>query len=427
MTILCERDQAVATEIAASLDGPVRVVPDLAAAALCAEADEGENLVVIGCDAPLGGSLQFSRVLIAQRPAAVVMLLRREVDPGAVSAAFEAGVFEVVPAGDPSALVDACHRALAARLAVGAVANVVQFGDEPRGSADAVASSPADLDVSSRSDATNAPFVDGGPRARVITVFSPKGGSGKTTIATNLAVALNRPGGRVCLIDLDLEFGDVAISLRLTPVRTLADAVLTELRGDADEEGAIQRLLTAYRDGFDCVLAPIEPGEADKVPADLVGSLIEQLRYRYDYVVIDTPSRFSEHVLAALDASDHHVLLTNPEIPALKNLRLTLDMLDLLGYEHERRSIVFNRADSAAGLSAAEVEEALKSSIAVHVPASRDVPASINRGVPIVAASPDHPVSRAVRRFAANTIAIEQTGSRRPPGRRSRFLGRRSR
>jgi len=187
--------------------------------------------------------------------------------------------------------------------------------------------------------------------ARIITVFSAKGGCGKTTVATNLAVALNASGARqVCLVDLDLAFGDVAISLQLTPSRTLIDAVATQIMSDDDER--VSALLTPFRPGLDCILAPVEPGDAEKIPATLVSDLLERLRHRYDYVVIDTPSQFSEHVLAALDASHHHVLLTTPEVPALKNLRLTLDMLDLLSYSRDARSIVFNRSDAHGGLSA---------------------------------------------------------------------------
>jgi pilus assembly protein CpaE len=272
-----------------------------------------------------------------------------------------------------------------------------------------------------------APHVDPAPAAsagRTITVFSPKGGTGKTTIATNLAVALHQGGRqRVCLLDLDLEFGDVAISLSLEPIRSLVDAVTDGL--ERDEDDAVGMLLTEYRPGLDCILAPIEPGDAAKIPADIVSALLAVLPYRYDYVVVDTSSQFSENVLAALDASDHHVLIANPEIPSLKNLRLTLDMLDLLSYGHDMRSIVFNRADDASGLSEADMERALRAPIAARVPASRDVPASINRGVPIVAAKPDHQVSKAIRRFASEVIVGESEVPRHREG-RGRMFRRRS-
>src|SRR6185437_6857954 len=124
------------------------------------------------------------------------------------------------------------------------------------------------------------------PRGRVITVYAAKGGCGKTTIATNLAVVLNADGARsVCLVDLYLEFGDVAVSLQLTPARTLIDAVDD---GHIDE-GNLLNLVTNYRPSLDCVLAPIEPGDADRIPAAFVGELLEALTSSYEFVVVDTP------------------------------------------------------------------------------------------------------------------------------------------
>ena len=138
----------------------------------------------------------------------------------------------------------------------------------------------------------------------------------------------------------------------------------------------------------------------------------------YDYIVIDTPAQFSEHVLVALDASHHHVLITTPEVPALKNLRLTLDMLDLLSYGRNCRFIVLNRSDADVGLDAADVERVIKGPISAHVPSSREVPASINRGTPLTAEQPDHPVSQAIRVFAQEHIIGEFVA---PAARRETF------
>ena len=195
------------------------------------------------------------------------------------------------------------------------------------------------------------------------------------------------------MVDLDLAFGDVAISVQLDPVRTISDALT--MAGHLDTTGAAS-LLTSYRPGLDMLLAPVTPGDAEKVPAALVGELLAVLRGMYDFVVVDTPAQFSEHVLTAMDVSDHHVLLTTPDTPAMKNLRIALDMLDLLSYSRDIRSVVVNRSDSKVGLSSSDVERVVRSPISGHVPSSRNVPISVNRGTPLVIATPTHPVSQAI-------------------------------
>jgi pilus assembly protein CpaE len=248
----------------------------------------------------------------------------------------------------------------------------------------------------------------------VITVFSAKGGAGKTTVATNLAATLNdRGAARVCLVDFDLEFGDVAITLRLDPRKTVADM----LAWDEFTPDAVPTLLTSAGPRFDCLLAPVGPGQSEKLPTALTGRLLEHLAENYDYVVVDTPAGFTEHVLAALDASDHLVLITAPELPSLKNLRLTLDMLDLLGYSKDIRSLVVNRADVKAGLTPADLEDVTMTPLTAHIPSSPDVPASINRGVPLAVDQPDHPLSRALRRLVAERLDTDRVvrGKHRAP------------
>jgi pilus assembly protein CpaE len=124
----------------------------------------------------------------------------------------------------------------------------------------------------------------------------------------------------------------------------------------------------------------------------------------FDYVVVDTPAQFSEHVLTAMDVSNHHVLLTTPDVPAVKNLRITLDMLDLLSYPREIRSVVLNRSDSRVGLTLEDVERVVRCPIVAQVPSSRAVPISINTGNPITLASSGHPVSQAITRFAEQRL-----------------------
>lgn len=404
MTILCEPDSGVATELAPALDGPVTTVASLKAAAAGLDGDPSERVLVIGAKAPLRDVLRAAKKLRSRRPGLAILLLRHEILAEDVGRAVAAGVRQVIPDDDPRPLVEACRQLRAE--------SALLVAERP--SAEPAEDLPADEPVDVES--IEPPEAE---RGRVITVFSPKGGSGKTTISTNLAVALHDDGARrVCLVDLDLEFGDVAISLRLEPVKSLVDAVTTDAPDDDDQ--AIAMLTTEFRSGLDCILAPIEPGDAGKIPVQLISDLLRLLRSRYDYIVVDTPSQLSENVLAAVDAADELVLLTNPEIPALKNLRLTLDVLDLLAYRREARLILFNKADDAAGLTATEVEGALGAPLAAQIPASRDVPASINKGVPIVAARPDHPVSVAIRGFARQFIVKVAD-----PGKRRRSLFRR--
>jgi pilus assembly protein CpaE len=233
--------------------------------------------------------------------------------------------------------------------------------------------------------------------ARIISVFAPKGGCGKTTLATNLAVALASNGARVCLMDLDSAFGDVAIMLQLVPDRNIGDAVSIVDRLD---ETAVRAMLTKYRPGVDTLLAPASPAEGDRVTRRVVTEVLRIAGTMFDFIVIDTAPAFNEQVLAALDASHQYVLVTAPDIPTLKNLRVALDTFDLLGYPDDRRLVVLNRADAKVGLTNADIARVLRSPIAANIPSSRDVPVSINRGVPIVVDNPTHPVAKAVRDFA---------------------------
>ena len=254
------------------------------------------------------------------------------------------------------------------------------------------------------------------PLGKIVTVFSAKGGTGKTVVSTNLAVALHAGGARRgCIVDLDLEFGDVAITLGLAPNRGIIDAVSFDLATCSDTE--FDTLFTTVRPGLDCILGPVNPGDAEQVSPAVVAELLQQLRRRYDYVLVDTPSQLSEHVLEALDASDYHVLITTPEIPSLKNLRLTLDMLDLLAYSQQSRFIVLNRADPRVGLSAEDAESAILTPLAARIPASHEVTAAINSGVPITISRPNHPVSTAIQQFANDNFGQAPVTAVRPAGR----------
>jgi MinD-like ATPase involved in chromosome partitioning or flagellar assembly len=369
MTIVCNAGERPPQEVIEILPAPVKFVATLDDAGKAVLRDRQEKLVLLGPAVAMAGVVPFATELTAEHPEVGLIVVREALDVREVQQAMRCGVRDVVERSDLRGLYEACARSL--QLSNRTLAPLI---------------------------ATDAPPADG----KVITVFSPKGGAGKTTISTNLSLALNDNGAaRVCLVDLDLAFGDVAITLQLEPRVTIVDALDIGAPGPGDIPG----LVTAYRPNHDCLLAPISPGDIERIPATLVTQLLGALSQLYDYVVVDTPSQLSEHVLSALDASGHHVLITTPELPSLKNLRLSLDVLDLLGYPPQTRSVVLNRADDSVGLTVAAVERVTKCALAVRVPASPDVPRSINRGVPIVADQPEHPVSAAVRRLAAENFA----------------------
>jgi len=352
--------------------------------------DREEILVVFGPSAPLSEAMRFAEQCREHRPRVGVVLLRQHVDTPVVNEALRSGVREVVEASDHAAVLAACARSrdLSRKISVLPIARHNGHpGTEPQ---------------ATQSGGTQ---VADGPRdGKVVTVFSAKGGCGKSTIATNLAVVLADGGKRrVCLLDLDLAFGDVAIMLQLDPKQTIADAIPV---ADRIDETGLRTLLTPYGPGIDVLLAPVQPTLAEDVSRDLIADLLGLARGMYDYVVVDTASQFTEQTLAALDASHEYVLVTVPELPALKNLRVTLDMFDLLDYRRESWTVVLNRADAKVGLSTADVERVARVPIRAFVPSSREVPVSVNRGVPITVAQPGHPVSVAIRELGRAVAGV---------------------
>jgi len=169
--------------------------------------------------------------------------------------------------------------------------------------------------------------------------------------------------------------------------------------GHIDEQG-LASVVTKHESGLDTVCAPSQPGDADRISGALVAEMLRVARRCYDYVIIDTPPAFSEHVLAAFDVCNMAILLATLDIPAVKNLRLTLDTLDLLGHPRDARIVILNRSDAKVGLHTEDVVAAIKQPIAAMIPSSAAVPASVNRGVPIMLDEPKHPVSLAMRAFA---------------------------
>ncbi len=217
---------------------------------------------------------------------------------------------------------------------------------------------------------------------RVITVSSAKGGVGRTTVATNLAVGLARTGpGSTVLVDLDLQFGDVACALGLEPEYALPDAV----QGLATRDTMVLKtFLTLHPTGLYVICGPKTPGEADGVSAEAVSRLLEMLRSEFQYVVVDTGVGMSEHVLAALDESSDVVLVSAMDVPGVRDLRKELDALTRLGLVKDGRHVVLNLVDERAGLLVSDVEATLGVAADILLPRSLAALTSVNEGVPLL-------------------------------------------
>lgn len=231
-------------------------------------------------------------------------------------------------------------------------------------------------------------------RGKVITVFSTKGGVGKTVLATNVAVALaSSTGKRVALVDLDLEFGDVGIMLGIRPQHTIFDASQVIDRLDA---AMLEGFMEQHSSGARVLLAPVRPEEAESVSSARVSKIIDLIRTEYDYVVLDTCPSFSEVLLAALDRTDELLVVTMMDVASIKNTRISLHKLRQLGYDKGQIRLVLNRSDSKVLLATSEVEEAVGGSISAHIPSDRIVPRSVNKGIPVVIEAPRTDVAKSM-------------------------------
>jgi pilus assembly protein CpaE len=241
---------------------------------------------------------------------------------------------------------------------------------------------------------------------RIITVFSPKGGTGKTVIATNLAAALAKENARrTLLLDLDLQFGDAAIMLGIEPEKTIFDFVNAPGELDPDK---LAGYTTRHKSGLDILPAPLRPEDAELVTEAKLGRLLEVARACYDVIVVDTSPFFHGPMLATLDRTDELLLVCSLDVPTLKNVRLALSTLDMLSFPQQRVSVVLNRANSKVGMKQREVEAALEQKVRYEVASDRAVPLSVNKGVPAVLAEPGSDFSRAIDAMAKGMFPKEE-------------------
>jgi pilus assembly protein CpaE len=378
--VLAGADEDLILRVKQAADGDVTVLPPGRLpgdpARLFEQLVDGElpDVLLVGPHAPAPEVLTLAARLDVQSPGIAVVLMA-EPSPQMWQAAMRAGIRDLL---DPASGVEEIHAAVE-RAAQAAAAR--RRGLRPSGETERYA-------------------------GRVITIASPKGGVGKTTVSTNLAIGLTAAAPQsTVLVDLDVQFGDCASALGLTPEYTLPDAV----HGPASEDTMVLKtFLTQHPSGLYAVCGAESPAAGDTVTGDDVTRLLTSLAREFRYVIVDTAPGLSEQTLAALDRASDVVMLTSMDVPGVRGLRKELDVLRELTMIPAGRHVVMNFADPKGGLSVRDVELAIGTGVDVVLPRSKAVPASTNQGVPILASHKRDPMAkemaRLVSRFAATPL-----------------------
>jgi pilus assembly protein CpaE len=257
----------------------------------------------------------------------------------------------------------------------------------------------------------------------MIAVLGPKGGTGKTLTACNLAEALATAGHSTVVVDLDLQFGDVGLALGVKPSRTIYDLAVAGGSLDADK---VDSYLTEHPSGARALLAPLRPDQAAAISTGFLRALFETLRSRHDFVIVDTPPAFSPEVIAAIDAASTLCLVGMLDALSLKDTKIGLETLDQMGYEPGEVTLVLNRADTNVGIGMDDVERLLGRRPDVLVPSDRAVPRAITEGQTIVAADPRSGAAQAftslARKLAGASQPVAAAAAVEPEARRRRAL-----
>jgi len=234
--------------------------------------------------------------------------------------------------------------------------------------------------------------------AKKITVLGTKGGSGKSFIATNLAIDLaNLLKKRVALFDLNYQFGDVALMLNLFPKHTVYDimSVIDQLDSEM-----LNSFLTTHSSGVKVLPAPIDPTQDEAISTKTTKKILDILSDFNDYIVIDTPSSFSDNVLLILEETDYLCMITGMDVPSIKNLKITLQLLEQLKFPPEKIILILNRADTKVGITIDEIKKTIgRRNIDITIPSNRVVPLSVNKGVPVVTDAPRSSVSKSIHKL----------------------------
>jgi pilus assembly protein CpaE len=345
------------------------------------------DMIVIGCSDTDEEALEAVATASAQRPDAPVVVLYEGSPNGFMEAAFDAGADDLITLPqDPEHVSFALAKVMARRRGAGSA---------------------------------NA--------APMITIIGPKGGTGKTLTACNLAVALARRQARPIVLDLDLQFGDVGLALGLRPEKTIYDLATSAGSLDGDK---VDTFVTRHESGATALIAPIRPDHAGAITTGFLHELFAILRARYDFVIVDTPPAFSPEVIVAVDDSSHLCVVGMLDALSLKDTKIGFETLAQMGRDPAAITLVLNRADTNIGITDDDVERLLGRRPDVLVPSDVAIPRAITHGRPIVEAEPRSGAARAYiglaerfisssSRAAAMRASDEAPADERPSPRRS--------
>lgn len=333
--------------------------------------DPESQLIIIGPNIKMETAKSVAEHFRLLKPSLGVVLVRNRIDVTTMNEALISGIREVVSADDAASMVSAAKRSLS---------------------------------ISNQLESVNKSATGHSSRGRVLIVFSAKGGCGKTTLSINLAHALARKtNSKVALLDFDLQFGDVAVALQIEPKKTISDAI--SMQNNLDELG-IKSLLVSQEKNLDILLAPTNPTDIEYISTELIDNLLDSLRNKYDYIVVDTPPAFTDVILRVFDQADRCFLMTTLDMPAIKNLKLVISTLEALNINKSKLEFILNRSDLKSGLTLRELEEMVGEKFSCMIPSSNDVSGSTNRGIPLVVENPKHPVSKEIIELAIRTNEI---------------------
>jgi pilus assembly protein CpaE len=345
------------------------------------EAEGPFDVLVAGPSLGTRSGLARLRVIREDQPATSLLLAFSRRPDADLTDIVRTGAIDLVRLPVEGAdLVDAVNRALAlsqVKAQAAAVAAATVAGQQSVGTDGMPAAAP------------------GSTLARTFTISSATGGCGKTFYATNLAYFLTRyTGKRACIVDLDLQFGEVSTALRMRPKFTIFDALQREDTDEDDLREHIEEYTVQHETGVHILAAPREPSEADRISPPDVTRIVEAVRKNFDYVVIDTPPQLNELVLAAFDLSDGLYVMATLDLPSVRNMSVFLSTLERLKVSADNVKLILNKAESDVGIDIDQVTRLFPQGFESVLPYAKEVSRSINLGMPVMAASPQAEISR---------------------------------